>query len=326
MRSKGRTALIACVPMFAVLGLGAVSAAPAFASSAPTVETKPATKVAEKEATLNGVVNPNGASTKYHFEYERGKEIFKTSEVSAGSGTSNVEVSAAVTGLKAEAHYEYRLIASNSNGTTNGKWSEFWTAPVAGLPEFSKEALHKPANAFTVEGSTVVLKEVTGSNFTCDSVKAEGKFLTAKTASIAFKFFNCGVSGAFCKTIGAGEGEITTGTLPAELVYLSKEKHEVGLVVNYHATEFATWTCPTVKEGGIDGSIIVPIAPVNTKTASFTLGFAGKEGVQQPSSFEGAEEKVSAFPTMSLFGGSFEEGSLGSSMTISDLEKVEIKA
>jgi hypothetical protein len=315
------------VGLLAVLALGAFSAVPAFASGKPLVETKAATKVGANEATLNAVVNPNGASTKYHFEYwKTASEKLKTSEVSAGSGTSNVEASDAVTGLKAEKLYFYRIIATNSNGTTEGAIEEFWTIPTTGLPEFSKEALEKPANKFTATGSGPGFREVTGTNYGCDSSSAEGKFLTAKTASIEFKFKGCGADGSSCTTPGDESGEITTGSLPAQLVYLSKEKHEAALVVNYHETDYATWDCPDVTEAGIHGSIIVPITPVNTKTASLTLAFEGEEGKQKPRSFEGFEEKMSASPTLSLLGGPFDEGSVESSMKITDVEKIEVKA
>ena len=88
----------------------------------PSVETKPATSVNEKEATLNGVVNPRGAETKYYFEYGTEKEKYtsKTAEVSAGSGTSNVEESATITGLTAGTEYYFRIVATNSKGTSDG--------------------------------------------------------------------------------------------------------------------------------------------------------------------------------------------------------------
>ena len=56
----------------------------------PTVETKAATGRVGTEATLNGVVNPKGATTKYYIEYglasEKAKYEHKTAELSAGAG------------------------------------------------------------------------------------------------------------------------------------------------------------------------------------------------------------------------------------------------
>jgi hypothetical protein len=88
----------------------------------PVAETKPATGVNETEATLNAGVNPKGAETKYYFEYgiERAEYTKRTAEASAGSGTGNIEESKAITGLKASATYHFRVVATNSDGTTDG--------------------------------------------------------------------------------------------------------------------------------------------------------------------------------------------------------------
>jgi hypothetical protein len=317
------------VGLIAVLALGAFSAVPAFASGKPSAETKAATKVAEKEATLNGVVNPNGAATKYYFEYwKTATEKLKTAEVSAGSGTSNVEASATVTGLKAESHYEFRIVATNSNGTTDGKTGLFWTTAAAGLPEFSKGTIEPPANKFKTGGASVHFESTSGINYGCTSGSAEGQFTGVKTATVSFKFIGCGDGGSACTTEGDESGEITTASMPAQLVYLSKAKHEAGLVVNYHeeTPQIATWSCPGAVDAGIQGSIIVPIAPVNTKTKSYTLHFVGTKGVQQPSAFEGVEEKFSAFPEMSLLGDGYQEGSLESPLEFKDVEAIEVKA
>jgi hypothetical protein len=97
-------------------------------SGKPTVETKAATSVAETGATLNGLVNPKGAETKYYFEYGTTTSYgTKTAEVSAGSGISNVEESKAITGLTAGTIYHFRIVATNTDGTTDGSDREFKT-------------------------------------------------------------------------------------------------------------------------------------------------------------------------------------------------------
>jgi streptogramin lyase len=100
-----------------------------FATSAkPTAETKLATSVGETTATLKGTVNPKGAETKYYFEYGTSTSYgSKTAEASAGSGTSNVEVSKEITGLARNTKYDFRLVATNLNGTTDGANQEFTT-------------------------------------------------------------------------------------------------------------------------------------------------------------------------------------------------------
>ena len=66
-------------------------------------------------------MNPRGSETKYSFEYGTTEGYgFKTAEATAGSGTSNVEKSKAITGLTANTTYHFRIVATNSHGTVDG--------------------------------------------------------------------------------------------------------------------------------------------------------------------------------------------------------------
>ena len=96
----------------------------------PIVTTGSATSITESGATLNGTVNPEGTETKYYFQYgTKEKELtLKTAEVSAGSGTTTVEVSKALTALTANTTYYYRLVASNTGGTNDGTEKTFETS------------------------------------------------------------------------------------------------------------------------------------------------------------------------------------------------------
>ena len=87
----------------------------------PSVTTGTATSLTGNSATLNGMVNPNGTSTTYHFEYGTTTNYGSaTPSASAGSGTSTVSVNAAIYGLISDTTYHYRLVANNSEGTSNG--------------------------------------------------------------------------------------------------------------------------------------------------------------------------------------------------------------
>ena len=101
---------------------------------APTVTTNPATSVTSDSATLNGTVNPNGASTTYYFEYGTTESYGShTVTKSAGSGTGNTSVSATITGLNHNTTYHYRIVAANSGGTSYGSDRTFYT-PAFALP------------------------------------------------------------------------------------------------------------------------------------------------------------------------------------------------
>ena len=100
-------------------------------AKAPGANTTTATNIAASSATLNGVVNPNGDSTSYWFEYGTTPSLTTTlgstvHGVVASSGAST-NVSTALTGLTANTTYSYRLVTMNTSGTTRGGIVSFKT-------------------------------------------------------------------------------------------------------------------------------------------------------------------------------------------------------
>jgi hypothetical protein len=90
-------------------------------ASGPVVTTGAATGVSSSSATLNGSVNPNGRATTYYFDY--GKDTTygsKTTATNAGSASSPVTVSSAISGLQAGQTYHFRLSATSDAGTSLG--------------------------------------------------------------------------------------------------------------------------------------------------------------------------------------------------------------
>ena len=87
--------------------------------AAPSAITGPMSTVGAGSGTATGTVNPGGRSTSWYFEFgtttSYGK---KTSSKSAGSGTANVQVSGALSGLSPGKTYHYRLVATNGDGTS----------------------------------------------------------------------------------------------------------------------------------------------------------------------------------------------------------------
>lgn len=101
--------------------------------STPTVTTTSATLVTSTSSTLNGTVNPNGLTTAVTFQYgtttNYGSTV--TATPNSVSGTSSVPVSAAITALSPNSTYHYRVVATNSAGTTNGADQTFATLVAA---------------------------------------------------------------------------------------------------------------------------------------------------------------------------------------------------
>ena len=122
------------MPVGALAIAGSASALPIIdqlLGGKPAVSSATATSVTSASARLNGSVHPNGHGTKYFFEY--GPTIAygaKTTEGSAGGGSSWKTVSATITALQAGATYHFRLVATNSRGTNRSDDLSFTTAAV----------------------------------------------------------------------------------------------------------------------------------------------------------------------------------------------------
>ena len=127
------------------------------ASSAPIVATASASAVTSDSAVLNGSVNPNGDDTTYYFEYgieEAGaiaEYAAKTAEQDAGSGTIDQSVSVTISGLSSNTTYNYRIAASNGNGTSYGSNKTFVTEGVAIAPSVTTS----PAASITSRSAVI---------------------------------------------------------------------------------------------------------------------------------------------------------------------------
>jgi hypothetical protein len=99
---------------------------------APVATTLPATAITSTTATLNGTVNPNAQETTCHFEYGLSPMALNNSTpvVNIGSGATNVDVTADITGLTEGTTYYFKVVATSTGGTTSGLKVKF-TTPLA---------------------------------------------------------------------------------------------------------------------------------------------------------------------------------------------------
>jgi hypothetical protein len=98
------------------------------AATAPTVSTGGVAKLTPSTVSLLGKVDPNGAATRYVFQY--GPTTLYgglTTPVPAGGGTKTVDVVADVAGLAPATTYHYRIVAMNAKGTRRGSDRTFKT-------------------------------------------------------------------------------------------------------------------------------------------------------------------------------------------------------
>ncbi len=97
-------------------------------ADAPTVETDQNVSASDSTAIVAGKVKPNGASTKYWFEYGESTALGSRSTAQAvGSGFTLISAPAYIMGLRANTLYYFRLSAQNSFATVNGGTYTFRT-------------------------------------------------------------------------------------------------------------------------------------------------------------------------------------------------------
>jgi phosphodiesterase/alkaline phosphatase D-like protein len=138
MTSKAQQIKVLLLAAVASACFAGVLAAPAAALGPPAATTGVATNVTTSTATVAGAVNPNELSTTYSFQYGTTTAYgLQTDAVTLAASTDTQAVERALTGLRSGTLYHYRLIATNTAGTTVGADATFTTAgspPPATMP------------------------------------------------------------------------------------------------------------------------------------------------------------------------------------------------
>lgn len=120
---------------FSALATGAPAGAAAKAPRPPRppfASTGGALHISDSTAELSGTVNARGTETSYYFQYGPTTAYgAQTPATAAGSGTTAVKVSVALSGLQLGTSYDYRLVAvSVSAGTAEGQSRTFTTKQI----------------------------------------------------------------------------------------------------------------------------------------------------------------------------------------------------
>ncbi len=144
-------ALLAAVVAFFC---AALAIAPVLASAAgpPVATTGASSELTSSTVKLAGTVNPNGLPTTVAFDYGTSTAYgSSTATQDAGTGTTDVAVTAALTGLKPSTTYHYRVAAANTAGTDAGADRTFTTPAAPAKPTISSQ----PATAIATESATI---------------------------------------------------------------------------------------------------------------------------------------------------------------------------
>lgn len=111
----------------------------------PMVSTGAASEITTTKAQLNGTVDPEGLATSYFYEYGQTTEygtdapVYPTS-IEVGSGTSAVPAPQVLSPITPGTTYHYRLVATNSAGTSYGA-DRVFTTPANQPPAVSTGAV-----------------------------------------------------------------------------------------------------------------------------------------------------------------------------------------
>lgn len=221
MKSMFKGTLSALVVVLALSGLTAASA---LAAGAPTAETRKAIEVHENEASLTGYVNPNGVETKLWFEY--GPTTSYGSKTKEQTTTVVKEPIKTVTGLTRGTTYHFRLVASNSYGTSYGADETFTTTkelPEAVVSEGSIREIR-----FAGSGEYAVVGWEGNKSMSCNSQELTAEFLNSREVEGRMRIHGCWSGEKPCTN---GNETIETEPLKGKLAYTNKTKKEVGLIL-----------------------------------------------------------------------------------------------
>jgi hypothetical protein len=100
--------------------------------TAPAASTGGVSAVGTTVATLSAAINPHGAATNYRWEWGTSARLGRsTATTSLAASTASSTVRTQIGGLAAGKKYYYRVVASNSAGTTRGSTRSFTAASTA---------------------------------------------------------------------------------------------------------------------------------------------------------------------------------------------------
>jgi phosphodiesterase/alkaline phosphatase D-like protein len=202
-------------------------------ASLPVAATGTTSSVTASGALMHGSVNPNGEPTSYWFEYGVTDAYgHATPTASAGSGLSDISVTAPLVGLPPDTTYHFRLVAQSGGGTSVGADRQFTTRNA--LPTATTGA----ASSVTSSGALVA-----------GSVTPNGT-----STSYWFEYGTEAFYGSQTSPAAAGSGSEAvavqaafSGLQPATRYYYRLVAQNPGGTSYGAQSEFTTATTPTVE-------------------------------------------------------------------------------
>ena len=143
------------------------------ATPLPTVITGSASTITATTATLNGTVNPNGASTNAYFQYGTTTGYgSSTSSQAMGSGTAAVSIPGGnISGLTCNTTYHYRALGTNSGGPSYGSDVTFKTSACTVTPPTGTININNSAAYTNTQSVTLALSCTPYNGGTCTQMQ-----------------------------------------------------------------------------------------------------------------------------------------------------------
>src|SRR5262245_57392192 len=198
-------------------------------AGAPPIVSESASNITDTTATVNATIIPSGFDTTCQFQYVNDAAFQATGYTTAtsvpcpfdlGSSFDPQNTSANVTGLKPKTTYHFRVVATNTAGTTNGADTTFQTL----LSFLVQGASFGSAGSGSGQFQTpvgVALQQTNGAIYVADSgnarvqkFNAKGKFVAAFGWGVADGAAHSEVCTANCRAgiAGSGAGQFSNPT------------------------------------------------------------------------------------------------------------------
>jgi phosphodiesterase/alkaline phosphatase D-like protein len=155
-------------------------------AEAPVAVTLKADSITSAAAFLTGSVDPKGSSTTVKFEYGTTTAYGSEATVpeSPANGHAVVPVGVHITGLAPSTVYHFRLIATNSEGTSNGADSVFTTGGIAPVAQ-TLAADSVSGNSAKLHGAVDAFNQSTTVHFEYGTTTGYGKTMAAVPPTVA---------------------------------------------------------------------------------------------------------------------------------------------
>jgi len=179
----------------------------------------------------------------------------------------------------------------------------------------------------TSKGGKAILEEAGKYSVGCESEESRGEYSGTKDVKhLIVKFKKCQAPGLTCTSEGHEKGELETVPLEGRVVWENEKSKKVALdLFPEGGGEFIEFNCGGTLTVAVRGSILVPVT-TDAMSATVTLKYIGKKGIQKVQDYEEGGVKVRDVLEANFAGSGFVPASQTITSTVTNEEKLELNA